>query len=67
VWFCSQNNGLASLLARLEGMLGPLPQWMKSQGRYTNRYYTKAGYLYRFDRQTVMVSFLPNAVRMPLL
>lgn len=41
-----QNDSLATLLARLEGILGPLPSWMVSQGRYSNRYYTRSRQLY---------------------
>lgn len=37
-----QNDSLASLMARLEGILGPLPAWMVQQGRYGNRFYTKS-------------------------
>jgi dual specificity tyrosine-phosphorylation-regulated kinase 2/3/4 len=36
-----QNDSCATLLARLEGILGPLPRWMVSRGRYANRYYTR--------------------------
>jgi hypothetical protein len=42
----SQNDSLATLLARLEGILGPLPGWMVAQGRYSNRYYTRSRQLY---------------------
>lgn len=41
-----QNDSLATLLARLEGILGPLPNWMVVQGRYSNRYYTRNRQLY---------------------
>jgi hypothetical protein len=41
-----QNDSLATLLARLEGILGPLPSWMVAQGRYSNRYYTRSRQLY---------------------
>lgn len=36
-----QNDSLATLLARLEGILGPVPEWMVQQGRYANRFYTR--------------------------
>ncbi len=38
---CAQNDSLATLLARLEGILGPVPRWMVRKGRYANRYYTR--------------------------
>jgi hypothetical protein len=41
-----QNDSLGTLLARLEGILGPLPGWMVAQGRYSNRYYTRSRQLY---------------------
>ncbi len=37
----SQNDSLATLLARLEGILGPVPRWMVHKGRYAHRYYTR--------------------------
>ena len=42
----SQNESLATLLARLEGILGPMPPWMLRKGRYSHRFYTKAGCVY---------------------
>lgn len=33
-----QNDSLATLLARLEGILGPLPSSMISGGRYSHRW-----------------------------
>ncbi|GFR50340.1 hypothetical protein Agub_g12549 [Astrephomene gubernaculifera] len=41
-----QNDSLATLLARLEGILGPIPEWMLHKGRYTHRFYTRSGMLY---------------------
>ena len=41
-----QNDSLATLLARLEGVLGPLPEWMVAAGRYAPRFYTKRRQLY---------------------
>lgn len=43
-----QNDSLATLLARLEGILGPLPRHMLREGRYAQRFYTRSGAL--FDR-----------------
>ena len=37
---------MATLLARLEGVLGPVPDWMVRRGRYSHRFYTKTGHLY---------------------
>lgn len=51
--FCVQNSGLGSLLARLEGILGPVPGWMRARGRYAHRFYTRAGALYRHSPATV--------------
>lgn len=42
----AQNDSLATLLARLEGILGPMPPWMVRKGRYSHRFYTRAGILY---------------------
>lgn len=41
-----QNDSLATLLARLEGILGPVPEWMLHKGRYSHRFYTRSGLLY---------------------
>ncbi|GLC52975.1 hypothetical protein PLESTB_000694600 [Pleodorina starrii] len=41
-----QNDSLATLLARLEGILGPIPEWMLHKGRYAHRFYTRSGMLY---------------------
>ncbi len=43
---CPQNDSLATLLARLEGILGPVPEWMLHRGRYAHRFYTRSGMLY---------------------
>ncbi|BDA40915.1 probable dual specificity tyrosine-phosphorylation-regulated kinase at C-terminar half [Coccomyxa sp. Obi] len=43
-----QNDSLATLLARLEGILGPVPRALMREGRYSQRYYTRSGAL--FDR-----------------
>jgi serine/threonine protein kinase len=42
----TQNDSVATLLARLEGILGPIPEWMVCKGRYSHRFYTKTGHLY---------------------
>lgn len=48
-----QNDSLATLLARLEGILGPVPQRLLAQGRYTHRYYTVSGALFERNPRTV--------------
>lgn len=48
--YAVQNDSLATLLVRLEGILGPLPSWMISQGRYSNRYYTRSRQLYERNK-----------------
>lgn len=48
-----QNDSLATLLARLEGILGPVPAWMLQQGRYAHRYYTHHGTLFEHSPRTV--------------
>ena len=41
-----QNDSVATLLARLVGILGPIPGWMIRKGRYSHRFFTKSGQLY---------------------
>ncbi len=50
-----QNDSLATLLARLEGILGEVPQWMIRKGRYSHRYYTRQGLIYERSSSTVSV------------
>lgn len=52
VWLL-QNDSLATLLARLEGILGPVPQRLLAQGRYTQRFYTRSGALFERNPRTV--------------
>ena len=47
-----QNDSLATLLARLEGILGPLPGSMVARGRYSHRYYTRSRQLYEANKRT---------------
>ncbi|KAG2490825.1 hypothetical protein HYH03_010746 [Edaphochlamys debaryana] len=47
-----QNDSLATLLARLEGILGPVPEWMLHKGRYAHRFYTRSGMLYERSATT---------------
>jgi len=48
-----QNDSLATLLARMEGILGPVPIWMLQEGRYAHRYYTHHGALFEQSSRTV--------------
>ena len=51
-----QNDSLATLLARLEGILGPLPQHMVRKGRFSHRFYTRQGVIYERSQRTVSTS-----------
>lgn len=44
------NSSVAAILARIEGILGHIPQHMLSQGRFTRCYYTADGKIYERDR-----------------
>ena len=54
--FVLQNDSLATLLARLEGILGPLPQHMVRKGRFSHRFYTRQGVIYERSQRTVSAS-----------
>jgi len=41
-----QNDSLATLLARLTGILGPIPKHMLHTGRYSHRFFTRTGHTY---------------------
>eukprot|EP00798_Chlamydomonas_sp_ICE-L_P020443 gene20443-27232_t len=47
-----QNDSLSTLLARLEGLLGPVPSWMVKKGRYSKRFYTRSGQIYERSTHT---------------
>lgn len=47
-----QNDSLSTLLARLEGIIGAIPQWMVRKGRYGHKFYTKSGLIYERSPQT---------------
>ncbi|GBF94468.1 hypothetical protein Rsub_07002 [Raphidocelis subcapitata] len=47
-----QNDSLTTLLARLEGILGPLPGAMVARGRYSHRFYTRSRQLYDTSKRT---------------
>lgn len=51
--YAAQNDSLATLLARLEGILGPLPQHMVRKGRFSHRFYTRQGVIYERFQRTV--------------
>ena len=48
-----QNDSVPTLLARLEGLLGPPPRWMLCQGRFAHRYYTRQGSIFERNPATV--------------
>ena len=56
-----QNDSLPTLLARLEGILGPVPRWMVRRGRYAHRFYTKAGILYERSAKSVRTKHMNPA------
>ena len=49
-----QNDSLATLLARLEGILRPVPRRMLRDSRFAHRYYTRSGAV--FERSSRSVS-----------
>ena len=53
ICMATQNDSLATLLARLEGILGPVPQRLLNQGRYTHRFFTRSGALFERNSRTV--------------
>ena len=56
-----QNESLSTLLARLEGILGPIPDWMLQEGCFTHRYFTAGGVLY--DQNEKTASFLASKAK----
>jgi hypothetical protein len=44
---------VATLLARLEGILGPLPRWMLHRGRYAHKYFLRDGRIFEKNSHTV--------------
>ena len=49
-----QNDSLATLLARLEGVLGAVPRRLLRAGRFSHRFYTRAGALFERSSHTVV-------------
>lgn len=46
----AQNDSLATLLARMEGILGSVPPDMLRRGRFTHRFFTRSNSLYERSR-----------------
>lgn len=44
-----QNDSLVTLLARVVGILGPVPPALLSRSRLAHKYFTKHGQLFEFD------------------
>jgi serine/threonine protein kinase len=53
-----QNDSVATLLARLEGILGPLPRWMLHRGRYAHKYFLRDGRVFEKNPHTGRYEFL---------
>jgi hypothetical protein len=63
-WRCgAQNDSLATLLARLEGILGRMPGRMRADARFAHRFYTRTGAI--FERSPRSVSGLPPVLPSP--
>lgn len=52
------NAAPVAILARIEGILGPIPQHMVVRGRYSPRYFTADGKLFERNRQSGHLEFL---------
>ena len=48
-----QNDSLATLLARLEGILGAVPRRMLRDSRFAHRYYTRSGAIFERSPRSV--------------
>lgn len=53
-----QNETVQSLLARIVGIIGPLPDWMMSQGKYVHQYFTR-------DKEQLYVDLDATAEHIP--
>ena len=53
-----QNDSIATLLARLEGILGPMPRWMLLRGRYAHKYFLRDGRIFEKSQHTGRYEFL---------
>lgn len=52
------NSTPPAILARVEGILGPIPQNMISRGKYSPRFFTHDGRIFEKNSQTGQVEFL---------
>ena len=52
-WLSMQNESVPTMLARLEGILGPIPRWMLHRGRYAHKYFLRDGRIFEKNRLTV--------------
>jgi dual specificity tyrosine-phosphorylation-regulated kinase 2/3/4 len=52
------NSTPPAILARVEGILGPIPQHMIARGRYSPRFFTSDGRIFEKNSQTGQVEFL---------
>ncbi len=52
------NSTPPAILARIEGILGPIPHQMVSKGRYSPRFFTSDGRIFEKNSQTGQVEFL---------
>ncbi|GAB4815019.1 hypothetical protein N2152v2_002065 [Parachlorella kessleri] len=53
-----QNESLPTLLARLEGILGPIPAHLLQRGRFSHKYFTRQGDIYERSRRTGRYEYL---------
>jgi serine/threonine protein kinase len=53
-----QNDSLPALLARMESILGHVPQYMLRKGRFTYKYYCKDGNIYDRNVETERLEWL---------
>lgn len=53
-----QNESIVTLLARLEGILGPMPRWMLNRGRYSHKFFLRDGRLFEKSTHTSRYEFL---------
>ena len=52
------NAAPVAILARIEGILGPIPQHLLIRGRYSPRFFTPDGKLFERNRQSGQLEFL---------
>ena len=49
----AQNDSLATLLARMQGILGNIPLDMLQRGRFSHRYFTRSNVVFERSARTV--------------